>query len=94
MEFSQHRLNPNSQLPIGNKNLKPIANSQLIDTLLETYESLIDPDYKKWFAKAFYYMTPEAVAQCASEARADGKDARRLFSYLVKKRSSHYAVYK
>lgn len=76
----------NSQL--GKNNLKPIANSQLVDTLLEQYTELIDRAYLKWFAKQFYLINPEMVHRAASEARNDGKDCRRLFAYLIGKYAS------
>lgn len=53
--------------------------------MLETYTELIDPNYTKWFAKRFYTLKPEIIARCASEARVDGRDSKRLFSYLIKK---------
>ncbi len=87
MDFSKHQFNPNSQLPIG-KSLKPIANSQLVDAMLEDYAHLIDASYAKWFARRFQYMSADEVAKCASEAKADGKDPKRLFSFLIKKRSA------
>lgn len=91
MDFSKHQFSPNSQLPIGLKRLKPIANSQLVDTMLQDYAHLMDASYIKWFAGKFQYMSAEEVARCASEAQADGKDPKRLFSFLIKKRSGQYA---
>lgn len=77
----------NTTLPIANRVNKfiPIANSQLVDTLLNDYTELIDPLYTKWFAKRFYDMPFDTIHRCASEARADGKDARKLFAFLVNK---------
>lgn len=73
--------------PIGNriKTSNPIANSQLVDHLLIKHSELIDPLYIKWFAGRFYSLGAERVDRCASEAKADGKNPRRLFAFLVKK---------
>lgn len=76
--------------PIGNriKNLKPIGNRQLVktvDQLLAEYDELIEPEYKKWFAEKFYLIHPDVVRRCASEAKQEGKNPKRLFSFLIKK---------
>lgn len=81
----------NQKDPIANrrsdKNLKPIANSLLVDTLLSDYSDLIDHTYVKWFAKRFYTMPFDLIHRCASEARQDGKNPQRLFVFLIKKNS-------
>ena len=93
MDFSTHRFSPN-RVPIANrvkegtKRPNRQLDSNRVDVLLETYAELIDPRYTHWFAKHFYYMNEDVVTQCASEARADGKDSRRLFSFLIRKRSN------
>jgi len=76
------------------KTNNPIANStidnrQLVDMMLDNYSSLINTDYKKWFAKRFYGMDDETVAKLASQARCDGKDPRKLFAYLVKAKAGN-----
>lgn len=77
----------NQQDPIANRNksLKPIANSLLVDQLLADYSSLIDVNYTKWFAARFYKLSPDRVSQCASEAKADGRNQQRLFAFLINK---------
>lgn len=81
----------NQKDPIANwvkpKTLKP--NSQLdsvvVDRLLQQYEDLIDVRYTAWFAKHFYPLTFETIHKCASEAKSDAKDSKRLFAFLIKK---------
>lgn len=77
------------QDPIANrqsdKTIKPIANSLLVDRLLEDYSDLIAPDYTKWFAKRFYTMPFDIIHRAASEARHDGKNPQRLFVHLIEK---------
>lgn len=73
------------QTPFKEKELKPIANSLLVDNLLRDYEDLIIPTYTKWFAKRFYRLPFDQIHRAASEARQEGKDARKLFSFLINK---------
>lgn len=73
----------NSQLVKTNKtNCQSVAT---VDQLLIKHAELIEQPYAKWFAKRFYSISPEIVDRLASEARADGKNPARLFSYLIKK---------
>lgn len=73
--------------PIANrvKPEKPIANSLLVDQLFGEYSELIDKRYKLWFLKRFNHMNPELIRRAASEAKADGKNPQRLFTFLIKK---------
>lgn len=79
----------NTNSPIASSQLdktsNPIGNSLLIDKLLRDYSELIDPNYTKWFAKRFYTIPFDLIHRCASEARADGKDPKRLFAHLINK---------
>lgn len=72
---------------IKTNNFKPIVllDSKVVDLLLQDYADLIDVRYTPWFAKRFYPLTFEVIHRCASEARQDGKDSRRLFAHLIKK---------
>jgi len=80
------------KLPIANsqldKSFNPIANSQLVDRLLSDYSDLIEPTHVKWFAKRFYTLSFDAIHRAAGEAKADGKDPKRLFAFLIKKAST------
>lgn len=55
-----------------------------VDRLLFECDDLIDPAYKKWFAKHFYHLTPQYVLRLASEARVEGLKPKVLFSYKIK----------
>lgn len=73
--------------PIANRqsDIKIKTNSQLVDILLMDCENLIEPEYQKWFARKFYDLDESTVRQLASEAKADGKNPKRLFCYLINK---------
>lgn len=87
----------NSSSPIGNRDLSqlPIGNrdtSALVDLLLADYTDLIDPAYQKWFAKRFYTIPFDQIHAAASEARHDGKDPKRMFSFLIKRKYNQLAT--
>jgi len=90
---------PNSTIGNRNNSLTPIANSTIgsrskgeVDILLQDYSHLIDSKYTGWFAKRFYYIGDAGVRRAASEAISDTKgDPKRLFSFIIKKRSKGYA---
>lgn len=44
-----------------------------------------DPNYYKWYCRKAFRLGPERFLQLASVARADGKDPKRLFTYLLVK---------
>jgi hypothetical protein len=82
--------------PIGNKNLNPIgpigeteprASRRAVDHLLYEYRELIEPQYVKWFAKRFYVLPYDTIHRAASEAKQDGNNPKRLFSFIINK---HY----
>lgn len=86
MDFSAYRI-PNRVKEVS---IRPnsLLDSSTVDSLLNEYSSLIDVRYTSWFASRFMYMSAEGVARCASEATADGKDPKRLFAFLIRKRSA------
>ncbi len=81
----------NQKNPIGYRikpeELKPnrLLDSKVVDLLLQDYAELIDVRYTAWFAKRFYPLPFDVIHRCASEARQDAKDSKRLFSFLIKK---------
>jgi len=67
--------------------VKTIVNncsSKQVNLLLEDCADLISPDFKDWYARTFYKLTPHVIQSLASQARSDGKSPARLFSYLLK----------
>lgn len=93
-----HRDKNTNQLPIGNKlnpsntNQLPIGKSGLskeqvmaCDLALSEYSDLMCSDFKQWYCKAFYTLGAQTFTVLAAVARADGKNAARLFSHLIKK---------
>jgi len=85
----------NQKDPIANspldKSFNPIANrekttsSVIVDRLLTDYSDLIDPNYKKWFAARFYNLPFDQIHRAASEARQDGANPQKLFSFIIRK---------
>lgn len=55
------------------------------DIALSEYQDLIPTDFYKWHCKVFYKLGRERYARLASQARADGKNPARLFSFLLNK---------
>jgi hypothetical protein len=41
-------------------------------------------EFYAWYCKAFYKLGRERFARIASEARADGQNPKRLFSFKIK----------
>lgn len=55
------------------------------DALFDQYQDLVNAEFRKWYCKMFYKIGSERVVQLASLARADGKNPRKYFSYLLRK---------
>lgn len=55
------------------------------DYLFEQLSDLVNPEYKKWYMKRFYTLGKEEVLRLASQAKSDGNNPQKLFSYLLKK---------
>lgn len=55
------------------------------DMLYQELESLVNPEFKAWYMKAFYILEKDRVREIAAIAKADGKQPKKLFSYLLKK---------
>lgn len=73
----------------GEKNLKPTATGatsdwKSSDMLYSQLKDLVNEQFKKWYLKQFNRIGYRKVLEIASEARADGKDPRKLFSMLLK----------
>lgn len=75
-------------LTTGKNKYKPTVKNNCstpqVNLLLQDCADLISPDFKDWYARAFYGLTPSVVMSLASQARSDGKSPARLFSYLLK----------
>jgi hypothetical protein len=72
----------NSQSEI--KKLRPIDNSSIVDRALEQTKDLIDPQYKKWFAKQAIRLGADRYLGAASDAR-EGQQPKRLFVWLLRR---------
>lgn len=55
------------------------------DLLYEELNTLVNDQFKSWYMKCFYKLGKQKVLELAGEAMADGKEAKKLFSYLLKK---------
>jgi hypothetical protein len=54
------------------------------DHLYEQLQDLVNPQFKAWYCNRFYSLGREQVLRLASQARADGKNPPKLFSYLLR----------
>lgn len=58
---------------------------QACDIGLSDYADLMSPEFYSWYCKAWYTLGRAKFDLLAHMARADGKDGKRLFSFLLKK---------
>lgn len=58
-----------------------------INILYEDLLDLTNDTFKAWYCKVFYQLGIERVRVLASQARADGKNPKRLFSHLLQEAS-------
>lgn len=54
------------------------------DRLYSDLHDLVNPEFRAWYCREFYRLGVERVLALASQARVDGKDPSKLFSYLLK----------
>lgn len=54
------------------------------DELFVHLQDLVNPQFKAWYCQQFHGLTRTKVIQIAAQAKADGKDPRKLFSFLLK----------
>lgn len=75
------------QLATGVNKSKPIdnCNAAEADQLFNMLPNLVNPQFKAWYCQQFYRLTRGRVMELAALAQADGKDPRKLFSYLLKR---------
>lgn len=58
-----------------------------INLLYDDLLDLTNDSFKAWYCKVFYKLGVERVRVLASQARADGKNPKRLFSHLLQEAS-------
>lgn len=83
-------------LTTGKNKYKPTVNNcstNEVNILLKDCADLISPTYKDWYARTFYKFPPLIIQSLASQARADGKNPPRLFSYLLKRANKKVLVF-
>lgn len=56
-----------------------------IDLLYNDLQDLVNSKFKSWYCGMFYKLGKSKVLDLASQARCDGKNSKKLFSYLLKK---------
>ncbi len=85
-------LKPTVQLATGGSGIddRNLTSDEALacDIGLSDYADLMSPQFKAWYCKVWYKIGRERFAVLASQARADGKDPRKLFSYLLRKELS------
>lgn len=73
---------------------KKLMTKKECDLLYEDYSQLINEDFKGWYYKCFFKLGREKVQRLAGEAKADGKDPKRLFSHLLAKEAGEKEMVK
>ena len=58
------------------------------DILFSELGELVSDEFRAWYIKCFYKLGREKTLELASQALVDGKNKKRLFSYLLKKEVS------
>ncbi len=61
------------------------------DAIYDQYSDLVNDRFRSWYCQKFYQLGGRRVAELASLARADGKNAQKYFSYLLKKNTAKAA---
>lgn len=72
-----NKFNPTVQLAIGD--------NREVDILLKETSELQSTEFKSWYAKCYRQLGKDRVFELASQAKADGQNPKKLFSYLLKK---------
>lgn len=80
----------NRRSEFNNNSQLTIDNSKRVDLLFEDVQDLVDPSYRLWFIKRFLKMSSDSVRRLAASTREQvifkpETDAKRLFSWLIKK---------
>lgn len=62
-------------------------NSKVYDEDILFYElkDLVSDEFRAWYIKCFYTLGRTKTIELASQALVEGKDKKKLFSYLLKK---------
>lgn len=65
-------------------------NSKLYDedVLFLELKDLVSDEFRAWYIKCFYTIGRKKTLELASQAMAEGKDKKKLFSFLLKKEAS------
>jgi len=79
----------NTTVTTGNK-LNPTVTVvgtkyKLADELFDNLSDLVNPEFRAWYCQRFHALGRDKVLVLASQARNDGLNPRKLFSYLLKK---------
>ena len=66
-------------------------NSKLYDedVLFLELKDLASEEFRAWYIKCFYNIGRQKTLELASQAMTDGKDKKKLFSFLLKKEMAH-----
>lgn len=55
------------------------------DILFGELHDLVSDEFRAWYIKCFYKLGRQKTLELASQALVEGKNKKRLFSYLLKK---------
>lgn len=59
------------------------------DILFSELNELVSDEFRAWYIKCFYTLGRTKTLEIASQAMLDGKDKKKLFSYLLKKETKN-----
>lgn len=88
MESTSKILQKQKSEPIATEDtkLKPIAiDDRYIDLLISENNDILCLDFKAWYCKCIKLIGADKFVQLASQARSEGKDKPKYFSWLLKR---------
>lgn len=59
------------------------------DLLFSELGDLVSDEFRAWYIKCFYSIGRKKTLELASQAITEGKDKKKLFSFLLKKELSN-----
>jgi len=81
-------IRPTDNWQLDKTNLNQLATDNCTyneaEELFSVLSDLVNNQYKAWYCKQFYKLSRTKVMELAALAHADGKDSRKLFSFLLK----------
>ena len=86
MDFTSHPLKTTVTTEVSSRPTVTIVENRfaMADLIFESMPDLVNDRMRAWYCGRFHVLGRDRVMKYAAQARADGFDKRRLFSYLLK----------